>query len=367
MTIRFVCSCGKHLRARDEMAARRSFCPRCGSPVGIPSLKPTVTGGLLPMTPAERVRHASQRVAPPNAIVQSETPPQAPLVDNRVRLLARNSTKGRRRPAAEQYLEKRWQQFLLYPLRALRLCLALAVFLAFLSAVLAVFLPELFLHHPQGGVVPLLTLRAIGVALVLVIIGLPCSFLECVLVSAVEGEVFYITWSGNPATTVLLSGVKWLGCFLAGSVVFAATGYVYWLNCGEASPLDVLILVELGVVAIGYWLYTLLAVTDQGWLRGLNPIGVADLFYRLGRRGLGVVLLAGLLLLAHAGLLVAGVAAVHKEPVKGLAMLAGGWASAVFWSTFFCRLLGVWCYRSRAAVVPAPAAEGETTALEAPR
>ncbi|HEY7307870.1 MAG TPA: hypothetical protein VH643_00785 [Gemmataceae bacterium] len=44
MSIKFICSCGKHLRARDEMAARRSMCPRCGAPVGIPSLQPTHGG-----------------------------------------------------------------------------------------------------------------------------------------------------------------------------------------------------------------------------------------------------------------------------------------------------------------------------------
>ena len=32
MAIKFICSCGKHLKARDEMAARRSVCPACGNP-----------------------------------------------------------------------------------------------------------------------------------------------------------------------------------------------------------------------------------------------------------------------------------------------------------------------------------------------
>src|SRR5438105_5600907 len=47
MPIKFVCGCGKRLRARDEMAARRSLCPRCGAPVGIPSLQPTHRGATL--------------------------------------------------------------------------------------------------------------------------------------------------------------------------------------------------------------------------------------------------------------------------------------------------------------------------------
>jgi hypothetical protein len=356
LTIRFVCSCGKHLRARDEMAARRSFCPRCGSPVGIPSLQPTTAGGLLPLTPLERLRLASKRVAPP-AEPEPEPPPQAPPVDTRVRLLSHRNKKGRRRQAADKYLEKRWQQFLLYPLRAIRLCLALAVFMALLSAVLAMFLPELLLDLPPGGLLSLVALRLAGVLLLVALAGLPCSFLECVLRSAVDGEVFYITWSGNALSTVLLSGVKWLACFLAGPVLFAATAYVYWLNCGEPSVVDGLILAELGVVATAYWIYALLAVTDRGWLGGLNPLGVADMAHRLGWRGLGVVLLAAVLLLGHGAALVFGVVVVHKETFRGLCLLAIGWGSAVFWSTFFCRLLGVWCYRTRAAVVTAPPSE----------
>jgi len=57
MSIKFVCSCGKRLRARDEMAARRSMCPRCGAPVGFPSLRPTHSGTVAaPLTPQERRR-----------------------------------------------------------------------------------------------------------------------------------------------------------------------------------------------------------------------------------------------------------------------------------------------------------------------
>ena len=33
VSIKFVCRCGKHLRARDEMASLRSRCPRCGEPL----------------------------------------------------------------------------------------------------------------------------------------------------------------------------------------------------------------------------------------------------------------------------------------------------------------------------------------------
>src|SRR5437764_7803632 len=73
MALRFVCSCGKHLRARDEMAARRTACPACGAPVGIPPLRPTHRGGVAaPLSPAERLAH--RRAAPPEV---TPSPPAA--------------------------------------------------------------------------------------------------------------------------------------------------------------------------------------------------------------------------------------------------------------------------------------------------
>jgi len=78
VTIKFICTCGKHLRARDEMAARRSVCPRCGSPVGIPSLKPTHRGGLArPLTPLERLRRLQAPAPGGKAASQSPTAPPA--------------------------------------------------------------------------------------------------------------------------------------------------------------------------------------------------------------------------------------------------------------------------------------------------
>src|SRR5438132_12623830 len=81
MAIKFICGCGKHLRARDEMASRRSVCPRCGAPVGIPSLRPTNPGTALgPMTPDERRRAARSRERPEDAAATPGTLPSPALV-----------------------------------------------------------------------------------------------------------------------------------------------------------------------------------------------------------------------------------------------------------------------------------------------
>src|SRR5437763_16637048 len=77
MAIKFSCKCGKKLKARDEMAGRRSMCPRCGSPVGIPGLKPTHAGATLgPMSLKDRLRFWQTRL-PSEALPKSLLPEES--------------------------------------------------------------------------------------------------------------------------------------------------------------------------------------------------------------------------------------------------------------------------------------------------
>jgi hypothetical protein len=218
--------------------------------------------------------------------------------------------------------------------------------LAALTAGLAIFVPFLLDETPANPL-SVAGLRLLAVLLPLLTLLAPCVFLDCVLDSSAAGEVYYIVWSGNPFLSVFRSGTKWLASFLAGPIIFAGMAWVYWLRCGDPGVLDWLILTELGVVAIAYWIFALLAVSDRGRLQDLNPASIADLANRLGRRGLSIALLAALLLLVHGWVLIAGVAGVHMATVNGWLMLGNGWLSGIFWSTFFCRLLGVRCHRSR--------------------
>src|SRR5262245_27279124 len=115
MTIKFVCGCGKHLRARDSMALQRAICPECGSMVGMPSLKPAHPAPPPPMTPQERLQHARAHPRPPEvAPPEPGEPPGQPVKRGPVRL---SSGRGKTRPdQAGQHLEKRWYECLAYPL-----------------------------------------------------------------------------------------------------------------------------------------------------------------------------------------------------------------------------------------------------------
>src|SRR5262245_2614672 len=160
MSIKFICSCGKHLRARDEMAARRSFCPACGSPVGVPSLKPTHGGtDAAPLSPAERRARARQRQQEPIPAdepaeevvwpaprrparpedLDLSTGPRTPLDPSVVRQVVPDRPKHRQR---EWTFETHWSECVVYAFRAFPIVIWLAIALSMLAVGLAAWLEK---------------------------------------------------------------------------------------------------------------------------------------------------------------------------------------------------------------------------------
>jgi hypothetical protein len=181
----------------------------------------------------------------------------------------------------------------------------------------------------------------------LLVLSYACSLLEGALTSAIAGESHHIRWPGRHVGQALRSGLAGLICFLAGPVLGAGAGFLYWLRCGDPGFLDWLILAELNVVASGYGVFALLAVAEGGRLYDANPIRVGQIVGRLGHRGLLVALVASVLTALHGLLAFAAVLRLSSEPVTGWLLLGCAWASGLFWGTFLLRLLGVWWYHTR--------------------
>jgi hypothetical protein len=412
MSITFVCTCGKRLRARNEMAARRTMCPACGRPVGVPSTQPTQRGTpAAPLTPEERRRrprvHVPDDVAvvipflnnplqpsisPPNTElgllrfravelpcedappqrhadplpvrdpppfrvveVSSESMPPDPsrrLEDVReIRLRPRRGRRGYRRGAWPR--EKHWYQCLLYPFLSWKFLLGVSVALSLLTTVATLMAADAA-PAPEDSFesaalaqlkwAPLLTV-------LLVILAFACSFFQWVLNSAVAGEGPQRGWpAGNPR--LLLSGLtRWLACLLAGPVELAVLGFYYWMECGDPTLLDWIILAEVGILVIGCWLYTLTAVARSGRLVDANPLRAVELAHRLGGRGMLIVLGAFVTALVHGWLMLGAIERLHL-PGRGLS----GWLfltwccfSSLFCATFLLRLLGLWCFDEKTA------------------
>lgn len=355
MAIKFVCSCGKRLRARDEMAARRSVCPACGEPVGIPSLTPTARGATAgPMTPAERLSARRRVLAPdselpgtpkerPGDELRIELPPNTPAtaaeptVDQVAQMLLSTLQHDLAPPPlpASKRGEYRWFCTFLFPFQA-----AIPVLfhgLTLTVPVLVTFaLARMLAENQSAGVGEVLTVAAFYSLLPLAIAGGACSFLDSVLAAPPTRDAAKLLLQpSREIGPALRSSLVWVACFLAGPVLPAGLAFANWLY-GGYTVVDRLIEVELCSVAVSYWLFALICVHERDQLRDLNPIRVADLVHRLGFRAVILAALASAIAIVHGAIIL-------SEP--GWMPTAGVSLSSMLCATFLFRLAGVWCQR----------------------
>ena len=351
VSIKFVCSCGKHLRARDEMAARRSVCPRCGNPVGIPSLRPThASAPLGPLSP-EETRQRTRELAPPADPVRhlSENvtvPAPRPLDPSVVRVVVGRSSPRQLLAGEGRKPQTRWYHCLLIPVRVWLLLFGLAAALAGLTGGTVFWLPNA-LEDLRMLPLWLVLLGSLSLLVPFLVPAAACSVLESAFAGAPSGEVSYLPWPSRNLALVLKSGLTWLACFLAGPILPAASALLYWVNCGDMIWLDWLILAELGIIAVNYWLFAIAAVNLTGRLRDANPIRVAELIHCLGCRSIIAAMLASVLAYALTFVAITAVQSLQSDPAKGWLLLGCFWLSAMLGGVFLFRLLGMWCYRSR--------------------
>ena len=80
MSITVQCTCGRHLKARDEFAGKRADCPHCGAELTVPKSPPQppplaadvadATKATAP--PPERAVEITEFLDPPSASVKNE-------------------------------------------------------------------------------------------------------------------------------------------------------------------------------------------------------------------------------------------------------------------------------------------------------
>lgn len=342
MSIKFICSCGKHLRARDEMAARRSKCPRCGEPIGIPSLRPTHAGtSAAPLTPQER-RRLNRSSSDEWRVASGEKEDPSSLATRHPPLATPEKRRRTPKPRRPRQLERHWYQCLTYPLLNWIVLLRLSVILSIWVAGLVGTVPKLPRFSEMSPRVALpWTSAVLGLVL---LVAYAYATVECALTSALagEGSAFYRPgWSnGFPVK----SGLRWLICFFAGPIVPLVVAGYYWLYGGDLTALDRAILAELGVLAAAYWFLAIVSANERNRLRDANPLRVAQLVYRLKYRAVVPVLIAPALAIAHALLGLFALSILHQQMFAAWLLLAGCCGSGLFWAAFLFRLLGVWCY-----------------------
>jgi hypothetical protein len=361
MSISFVCRCGKRLRAREDMAARRSMCPRCGAPVGIPSLDTPGDGRAGPMSRDEIARRNRGPVDPETADTSelgkamirvrrrrdSRTlnapldwrPLDAPLVCPPSQV---DKPKKERRRRQRFSLETRWYHCFLYPLRAWSVILGLSCALA-VFATAAIHLVPLLLEAETStvGWMPLLLLVP-----PLLVLTVAVGFLDEVLVGAVAGEYLEVRWPTNDLRLIVRAVVRWITGLSAGPIVLLFVAGWFWMHCGDPALIDAIILAELVVIATVYWLLAVLASADQGRLGSVAPHHVGPLVLRLGDR-LTWAALVPPVVFGCGWLAAAAQEEVDNEPMRAFLMFLGAWLMLLFSATFLLRLLGLACYQTR--------------------
>jgi hypothetical protein len=349
MSIKFICSCGKHLRARDEMAARRSRCPRCGNPVGVPSLRPTHAGTqAAPLTPQERIQ--LNRDKPGHDIGEPDEVPTVKIYPSLTQP-ARPPSLDNPPPAPKVYrrrrrqLEQHWYQCLAYPFlnwKAL-FCFSLILSIGMAGIVLTVQnFPSFSLSSLQNWLP-----WAASVLFLVLIVAFAYAKVECALTSALAGQGPGCYWPSWSSADPLKSGVRWLVCFFAGPIVPAGLAVFFWLYGGDLTAVDWAIVAELSVLAAAYWFLAIISANERNRLRDASPLRVAQLVQRLKYRAVVPVLIAPAFAFAHALAVFFALTSLHLSAAFAWLLLMVCWGSVLFWSAFLFRLLGVWCYYAK--------------------
>src|SRR5204862_8296232 len=120
--------------------------------------------------------------------------------------------------------------------------------------------------------------------IVFLLFGYTAAFLQMTLSAASGGKAGHAAWPGRDLARTVRSGGQAAVSFLVGPVAPVAVGVYFWLNSADLKFVDWLILGELGFVAAGWWLLTLMAVAENDRFRDVTPAAILAVVQRFGRR-----------------------------------------------------------------------------------
>ncbi len=369
MAIFFSCLCGQNLCEEDQRAGGQMCCPVCGLLVAIPLPRraPAAfpeTCQVVPPAPSLELR-AVEVPAPPCEPAPRRRPPSLPPQDDEETYpLARawndldpdEDEKARERARSRRLLsravrdlkdahlrsswplEKHWIEFLSYPLRALPLALILAMAWATLIAILGAMMPD---RWDALEILP----RAPVLMIVFMLFGYTVAFLQGTYAAARTGQAGFLVWPGRNMTVTVRGGVQGLLAFLAGPVLPAVVGYIFWVESGELQTIDWMILWQLGLVAVGYWALAMLAVQEDNRLRDLHPAAVMKLARQIGFRA---PLFAVLIALPVVGQSLQTLGALDRpdRSAGGWLLLVMSWTGQLAWMLLLLRWFGVSRFRA---------------------
>jgi hypothetical protein len=174
-----------------------------------------------------------------------------------------------------------------------------------------------------------------------------CGFWNCVIASALIGEAGVVRWPGANLPRILQGLGRCLWCLIAGPMLPIAAGIYFWLNAGELTTLDWLILLELAFLAATYWLFALVAVVKNDTILAAIPSAVVRLVRELRWYSLWAAGLMCAWLLVHGLWLLDAAKELHHFVGFGWISLWLCSASAFYWMTCLLRWMGLRIFWNR--------------------
>jgi hypothetical protein len=370
-TIRFACRCGKALKAPERLAGKGSRCPECGADVVVPERagSPRIVFASLPddfaSTEAESTQqelsptHFRDRGPRPHDTAELSSSPTLTDIDVAadgpnsyalrehlptayVPTVIMEAVPGYVPPAPfERNPAEAWCD----PLVGVKFLFYLSGLLALMTTMGVGLIPHV-LHEGFAWTNGLFLALAWGAAMAFVI-GYGCAFLDSVTAYAIKGGKTSIEVPDFDPRPAVTSVARWAFCFAAGPAILMFFAFRHWLYCGDVKVIDAVILVELTMPAIGYWMIAMLVLAGRHDLSHVSPWQVLKALRRLGLRGLLAIVAATVLGFVHLCVAAGAVMLLHRSWLAGLVILWFCWFSAWQCSTYALWTLGSWYHRCR--------------------
>ena len=352
MSIFFECACGQPLQMNGDRAGSKVNCPACGRRVSVPLGQHTPIPDAIQLVPpmpslqfrvvelpSTRAQAEPADEDGPYGLAQepreaaSETDRSLARQEAR-RLLARAMKEQVAEHKKRQWrLEKHWYECLVYALRAFALEFSLAAMWAGLIA-FTWLLPAM--HWDPLEIAG----RSVIVLIAFLLMGFTVAFFRKILAAARAGAVGDAVWPGGDMAKTVTGGAQAVIAFLAGPVVPLVVACYFWLNSGDMQLVDELILWELGIISVIWWVLALLAIQKSRQLSDVNPVAMVNLIRQIGYRLPVAALLIAVGVAAQAAATLVGVAQLHSGP-GGWVLLTTVWTASFFWLVFVLRWLGI--------------------------
>lgn len=296
MVIRFECACGRKLKARDKAGGCRTLCPACHEPVAVPRRAAAETDSV-PISPS----------AAPSR--RADGARERPSRGKRERISLRKLPKWKQLQSRSDPQSGEAIGSVLLALCRLTVAPALLVSLVIYAW------PRLAQLNQNEILIPMLCL---SIPLLVTAFSYSCADLKTLTADNWFGSRKKKTGrQPKPTDRPAAGGLRWLVFVMCGPSVATFAACQYWLYCGDMTPIDWMIVIELLMAAVAWWLVSFAVSFGRTRKEFPTPAVVVATALRMGWRLLAMTVPATLLLMGLFLCCVASVMQLHESPVAG--------------------------------------------------